>query len=157
MNLIWTQFENWEVGTDGQVRNYKTKKNLKIRQRRDGYLNVKLNYKRHLVHRLVAICFIPNPSNLPQVNHKDGKRNNPKIENLEWCDQFHNMKHAISTGLFPSRKGECNANATITAAQAIVIKDLLKSGWVPKQIAYHMKISIYVVQNIKRGLTWNAI
>ena len=51
------------------------------------------------VHRLVAQTFIPNPNNLPQINHKDGNPLNNDIDNLEWCDGFGNMQHAAIVGL----------------------------------------------------------
>lgn len=50
-------------------------------------------------HRLLAIAFIPNPNSLPQINHKDGDKQNNNLENLEWCDCQHNVKHAFANGL----------------------------------------------------------
>lgn len=60
--------------------------------------------KYFLVHRLVAQAFIPNPNNLPQVNHIDGNKENNCITNLEWCTREDNIKHAYKIGLNPSRK-----------------------------------------------------
>ena len=68
-----------------------------------SHYNVPLykNKKRKLfqVHRLVAQTFVPNPNNLPQINHKDGNPLNNNIDNLEWCDGFGNMQHAQANGL----------------------------------------------------------
>ena len=49
--------------------------------------------KSHKIHRLVAKTFIPNPYNLPQVNHKDEDKTNNCVENLEWCTQSYNMNY----------------------------------------------------------------
>lgn len=62
-----------------------------------GYLVVRLSKnnkgKTYKIHRLVAIAFIPNPLNLPQVNHKDENKINPKADNLEWCTNKYNCNY----------------------------------------------------------------
>lgn len=58
-----------------------------------GYYQVKLDGKRHFVHRLVAMAFMPNIENLPCVNHKDGDKLNNKSSNLEWCTHKENINH----------------------------------------------------------------
>ena len=62
-----------------------------------GYIQVNLyyngkNYKKY-VHRLVAQAFIPNPDNLPQINHKDEDKTNNRVDNLEWCTAKYNINY----------------------------------------------------------------
>lgn len=63
----------------------------------NGYQQVKFsidgNKSQPLVHRLIAETFIPNPNNLPQVNHKDGNKENNRADNLEWCSASYNSTH----------------------------------------------------------------
>ena len=63
-----------------------------------GYKEVKLvgddgNIRQLYVHRLVAQAFIANPGKLPEINHKDENKANNCVDNLEWCDRLHNMRH----------------------------------------------------------------
>lgn len=68
-----------------------------------GYLCLDLHKdgksKEFSIHRLVAQAFIPNPNNLPEVNHKDGDKQNNCVDNLEWCTNLDNVRHAIQNGL----------------------------------------------------------
>lgn len=76
---------------------------LKLKTDKKGYLRVALRdgIKTHtkLVHRLVAMTFIANPENKPEVNHIDGNTGNCSKSNLEWSTHAENMKHAGQTGL----------------------------------------------------------
>ena len=70
-----------------------------------GYLSVGIKRKTHMVHRLVAQAFIPNPENKPFVNHIDGNKLNNDVTNLEWCTCAENNAHARATGLHRQAKG----------------------------------------------------
>lgn len=67
---------------------------------RGGYLTCDLRKnskgKNAKVHRLVAEAFIPNPNNLPQVNHRDEDKTNNHVENLEWCDGKYNVNYGTA-------------------------------------------------------------
>lgn len=79
-----------------------------VRLNMDGYpiLNLSANGKCKTVrvHRLIAKTFIPNPYNLPEINHIDGNKLNNSIENLEWCNHRHNLNHAMTAKLLPYKK-----------------------------------------------------
>lgn len=69
-----------------------------------GYLHVALykdgKYKTKRLNRIVAIAFIPNPDNKPEVNHIDGNKFNNRVDNLEWVTDVENKQHSIRTGLY---------------------------------------------------------
>ena len=88
----------YAITRDGNVWSYKSKKFLKPADNNGkGYMTICLikngKKKTHYIHRLVAEAFIPNPDNLPQVNHLDENKSNNCVENLEWCDAKYNINY----------------------------------------------------------------
>lgn len=109
---IWKKVKDlpYEVSNLGNVRrsadvSYKYKRggNIKPYLNNKGYWCVHMYLKckmyKFQVHRLIAEYFIPNPNNLPEVNHIDGNPQNNSIENLEWCTHQYNMQHAWDNDL----------------------------------------------------------
>lgn len=96
------------------VRQLKHGKLLEPQANHDGYLQCKLckdgKYKTIRVHRVVASVFIPNPNNLPEVNHKDCNRNNNHIENLEWSTHKENVAYSTNLGHYKKPIGKDNWN-----------------------------------------------
>lgn len=94
----------YSVSNMGRVRNNETGIVLKPIKFTKGYVKVNLHlengqrYSRS-IHRLVAMAFIPNPENKPEVNHKNGIHDDNKVSNLEWMTGEENKRHAYDTGL----------------------------------------------------------
>lgn len=112
---------------------------------KDGYLQVSLSnqgkWKCKLVHRLVAEAFIPNPDNLPEVNHKDRNKQNNCVDNLEWSSKLDNMKHAKEHGWDPtqSRKGRHNSEEHKLAVSKAMKYHLYENGLIEKLQHIHRK------------------
>ena len=113
MNVEWRPIEGYEglyeVSNTGRVRSvdrydnrncFRKGKVLSPAKDKNGYLKVVLNCngkcKTINVHRLVAQEFIPNPDNLPMVNHKDEDKSNNNVINLEWCDVKYNLSYGTA-------------------------------------------------------------
>jgi hypothetical protein len=100
-----TSAARWNVGSEGMI--------LKGGKDVWGYTHVqfyKRGHKRTIfkVHRLVAMYFIPNPDNLPEVNHKFGNKLDNRASELEWITPKGNVNHAFATGLIVRHKGPLN-------------------------------------------------
>jgi len=105
--LVWKRSELYptvEASKEGELRNTITKSILKQHITNKGYKRIALpaipaNNDKASAHRIIALAWVPNPDNLPQVNHIDGNKTNNHVDNLEWMSGSDNVKHAFNNNL----------------------------------------------------------
>ena len=84
------------IYSDGRIWSNHSNKFLKESIHHTGYKRVCINKKDYRLHRFVAESFIPNPNNLPFVNHINKDKGDNRVENLEWCTHRDNIIHSIA-------------------------------------------------------------
>lgn len=139
MTEIWKDIEGYEkeyqISTYGRVRSYDrfSKQNHFISGKyitpnrlRTGYLLIRLygrnGFKAKTLHRLVAETFIPNPNNLPEVNHKDENKENNRVDNLEWCTSKYNKHY----GTCSERRSKTLSNRILSISTKEKISNAMK-------------------------------
>ena len=167
------EYPNYYVTEDGRIVSTKrvagrdgkgvctTHKELSTLHNQTGYCMVNLTKdkqsKTRYIHRLVAQAYLENPNNLPQVNHKDGNKDNNHYTNLEWCTALHNNLHAINSGLREGQKGETNSQAKITESQAIDIIILILEGLSNIEIADVFNLHDRYISLIRGKKRWTYL
>lgn len=134
---------------------------LKLECRKDGYYAVSL-YKNsirthELVHRLVALAFIPNLLNKLEVNHKNGIKTDNQIGNLEWATPKENSQHATRNGWCPDNTGEKNGRAKLTKRKVRQIRRRLAAGESQMSIALDLGMGHSIISQIKLGQRWKHV
>ena len=127
---------------------------------RCGYREVIVNGKQQLVHRIVAMVFIPNLENFEQVNHKDGNKTNNNVDNLEWCTRSQNLLHAYATGLERKAFGENHHAHKLTEEivkyiRSNYIKRDKQFGAVP--LGKRFGVDRTTILDVVKGKTWKGI
>ena len=177
MNEVWRAipgFEGlYEASTEGRIRsldrlitgkNGVTKKYagriIRPIPMNQGYLTVALskdgNAVRYLIHRLVAITFIPNPNDFEEVNHIDGVKGNNALSNLEWMSRVRNIRHAMDMGLIQGL-GENNPAAKLSDSDARAIKELSRYCLHPKELAAVFGVKPSTITDIQLERSWQHI
>lgn len=162
MEIQWKSLDwidsRYSISNTGLVKSEITGKTLAFETSYKGYRRVSIKGKHYTIHRLMALAFIPNPDNLPQVNHIDGNKLNNDISNLEWCTNQYNQKHAWKNKLRIGRKGlqpwHKLPNGILLTKEDIEDIWLLKQYLPVKEIAKLHKVSIYTIYDIFLGRTW---
>lgn len=151
-------FEKYYITEEGNIYN-QYKKKLSPCDNGKGYLLVNITYnnvvKSYSIHRLVAISFIDNPENKPEVNHRDGNRANNNVNNLEWVTRSENIKHSYEYGS-KNVTGSYNPNCSITEEEVHEICMLLSEGKKSSQIR-DLGYNYNIVRKIKRKSSWTSI
>ena len=127
---------------------------------RCGYRHTILNRKNRNVHRVIAETFIPNPNNLPCVNHKDGNKLNNSVDNLEWCTHSKNVFHAYQTGLEQRMCGEQHHAHKLTEDDVRYIRSVYNKRdkeFGAVALAKKFNIDRTTIHDIVRGKTWRDI
>jgi hypothetical protein len=105
--------------------------------------------------RLVAIAFLSNFNNYPEVNHKNGVHTDNRVDNLEWCTPGQNIKHSYRELDHPRMRGSSNGNSKLTDDNVQEICDLLDNrDLTHKQIADKYNVTRALISAIHEGKTW---
>lgn len=164
MEEIWKDIdgyrESYQVSNLGRIRNKITGQMLRASTISKGYKGVRLYYdvqKAHSlkVHRIVANAFIPNPMNLPQINHIDGDKSNNRVDNLEWCSNDFNMHHANENGLI--LQGEDRPASKCSNESLKLIQRLIDCGFRAYQLAKIYGIAKRNMYHILRGDNYSKL
>jgi hypothetical protein len=152
------------ISNEGRVMsvNYHKRIILKTATTKTGYnvITICINYikKHYLISRLVAQTFIPNPFDLPEVNHKDTNKDNNKSTNLEWCDHSYNLKHAYNNNLIsiPNNRGSRHGMSKFIEEDIPIIRDWTKEMSITK-LANMLGVTTGAIKSIKYNKTWRHI
>ena len=151
----------YQVSNLGRVKN-RHGRILKSIIDRYGYITYGLSKKSIIKyfksHRLVAIHFISNSDNLPEVNHINGIKTDNRVENLEWCTSSQNQIHAFKIGLQTSHKGEECYNSKLTEKQVLEIRaKYIPKKYTQQNLANEYGVTRSTVQEIISNKIWRHI
>lgn len=160
--ICYLHNERYSVSNFGRVRNNEKQTLLTAHFSAKKYKIVKISNiinnsgsKNIPIHRLVAIYFIPNTNNKPQVNHKDGNKSNNNVENLEWFTCAENIKHCWENNLNRARKGEESKSSKLTEKEVFAIRVMYSTDkFTMQELSEIFNISKPSINLILRNVNW---
>lgn len=157
--LGFVPYMRYWIYEDGRVYSEFSHRFLKGSVGKNGYERVRICNKRFLTHRLVASAFIPNPNNLPVVNHKDTNTLNNCVDNLEWVTIEENVNYppTFEKRVKNIKRGEENHFSKLTKENVLEIVALLESGTSCDEIASMYNVIPKSIRNIRNGNTWRSV
>lgn len=175
---IWEDikgYDGWyQISSHSRVRSCAREDAIILKQQRNtnGYYHVYLSHNKKvytlLIHRLVAEAFISNPLSKPYINHKNGRKYDNRLKNLEWVTASENTIHAYKAGLKKSsdhqkeqvslaiRGSRCHT-AKLVEDDIIKIRQLYKDGMQQKEIAKIYGCNPPAISCIITGKTWKHV
>lgn len=170
---IWLDIKGYEnkykISNHGRVISLKRRyvPNNKLRKptiwknkKNDSYLYIGLTdgeeSKIFTLHRLVALHFLENPNNLPEVNHKNGNKLDANVKNLEWITCQDNIIHALENNLNTSR-GENSPFTKLTESKVLEIRKLYKEGLTTYRLEKMFGVKYYTIKAIVDRKSWKHI
>ena len=151
--------EDYYVSNFGRIMSlkYKRPRIMKPALNGHGYLFVELHKDNKtrifLIARLVAELFVPNPGNLPQVDHRYGMKFDNSVDNLRWVSGSENMKHAFELGLAKNDVGSDDSQAKLTDEQVYYIREN-SSAFTIYELAEIFNVSPTTILRVQRGLSY---
>ena len=163
-NFVMIHFDKkYACSNTGTIINIRTGRIISPSPNKKGYLQVCLSNKKvYTIHRVVAICFLPNEDLSLEVNHKDGNKLNNNVENLEWCTKLENIAHAVANNLWKTDNqkaaatGERNTQNVLLESEVLLIRELYSNGLTPCTIwkKFSNKISRTTIYDIIKRRSW---
>jgi len=165
---VYPHNNRYEVSTLGRIRrarklgNFHKHGMLMLCPKSNGYLIVSFvldgfrKRRTYSVHRIILETFVGDRPDKMECNHKNGRKYDNSLSNLEWTTSSYNKIHAYKTGLH-SQSGVKNNYSKLTEGDVVEIRRLRGMGWLLREIGTLFNINTTYVFNVVKGITWGHV